>query len=52
MKVVLNVFDISDKLVRLLQKNFDELSDGCNVEMLIKTVFMNRFKLKFAKICS
>ena len=36
MKVVLNIFNLSDKLVRLLQIFFDELLDGYNVEMLIE----------------
>ena len=37
MKVVLNIFNLFDKPIRLLQTFFDELSDGYNVEMLIKT---------------
>ena len=36
MKVVLNIFNLSDNPVRLLQIFFHELSDGYNVEMLIK----------------
>ena len=31
---------------------FDNLSDGYNVEMLIKYLFMNRFQKNFAKISS
>ena len=45
MKAVLNFFNLSDKLVRLLQIFFDELSDGYNIEMLIKTLIMNLLKL-------
>ena len=44
MKVVLNNFNLSYKPVRLLQLFFDELSDGYNVEMLIKYLFKNQFK--------
>ena len=40
----LNIFNLFDRLVRLLQIFFDELSDGYNVEMLIKTLFMNQLK--------
>ena len=36
MKMVLNIFSLSDKPVRLLKIFFDELSDGNNVEMLVK----------------
>ena len=36
MKKVLNIFNLCDKLVRLLQIFFDELLDRYNVEMLIK----------------
>ena len=50
MKVVLNIFNLSDKPVRLLQSFFVELSDGYNIEMLIKTSFTNRFKHFLAKI--
>ena len=39
MKIVLNVFHLSDKKVKLLQIFFDELSDGYNVEMFIKTLW-------------
>ena len=44
MKVVLNIFNLSDRPVRFLQIFFDTLLDGYNVEILIKTLFMNRFK--------
>ena len=49
MKVVLNIFNLSDKPARLLQIFFDELSDGYNVEMLLKTLFMNRSKQNLLK---
>ena len=35
-EVVLNIFNLSDKLVRLLPIFFDELLDRYNVEMLLK----------------
>ena len=48
MKVVLNIFNLSDKpeqnAERLLQIFFHVLSDEYNVEMLIKTLFMDWFK--------
>ena len=37
----LNIFNLSDKPVRLLQIFFDELSDRRNVEMLITILFMD-----------
>ena len=40
MKVVLNFFILSDKLVRLLQIFFDELLDN---------TFFNKYKMKFIK---
>ena len=43
MKVVINIFNLSDKPVRLLHIFFDELSDGYNVEMSMKTLFMSSF---------
>ena len=46
MKVIPNIF----KPVGMLKIFFEELLDGYNVEMLIKTSFMNRFfKIVFAK---
>ena len=45
MKVVLNIFNLSDKPVRLLQIFFDELSDGYNVEIIITSFFFNQFLL-------
>ena len=44
MKVVIDMFNLSDGLVRLLQIFIHELLDGYNVKMLIKTLFMNWLK--------
>ena len=33
-------FNLSDKLIRLLQVFFDELLDGSNVEMLTNTIYV------------
>ena len=46
MKVVLNIFYLYDKHVWLLQIFFDELWDRYDVEILIKTLFMYRFKIR------
>ena len=35
MKVIINIFNLSDKQLRLLQIFFDNLSAGYNVKMLI-----------------
>ena len=41
MKIVLNIFNLSDRPVRLLQIFFDALLDRYNVEILINILFMN-----------
>ena len=46
MTVVKNIFNLSDKPIRLLQIFFDKLSDRYNVEILINTLKKN-FWLKF-----
>ena len=50
MKVVLNICNLSDRPIRFLQIFVDKLSDGYNVKMVIKTLFMNRFYFFLAKI--
>ena len=45
MKVVLNIFNLFDKPVKIVANFFD----GYNVEMLIKTLFMNELNFSGLK---
>ena len=47
MKVVLNIFNLSDRPLRFLQIFFDKLSEGYNIDILIKSIFMNPFQNYF-----